>query len=105
MLTVAAQCAKDKLTIADNTASRYTCGSSSLASTATYRDGDVSFHFTTDGSGTGSGFIATYKLIDKAVASKKSMQAVLLGTLFARQGDRVKGVKGVPKSASLWHLN
>lgn len=69
-LAVSAQCVQDKLAVADSSASRYTCGSSKDKASANYSNGDVSVHFTTDGSGSGSGFILTYKLIDKPVSSK-----------------------------------
>ena len=36
----------------------------------TYSSGDVSFHLTSDASGSGSGFILNYRLVDKPVASK-----------------------------------
>jgi hypothetical protein len=62
LLTDASQCSKDKLTVADNSASNHTCGASSAGSPTTYRDGNVSFLFSTDGSGSGSGFILCYKL-------------------------------------------
>ncbi|CAB4018747.1 Hypothetical predicted protein, partial [Paramuricea clavata] len=61
-IEVATQCSKDKLTVADNSASNQTCGASPAGSPTTYRDGNVSFHFSTDGSGSGSGFILSYKL-------------------------------------------
>jgi hypothetical protein len=64
------QCSKDKLEVADNSVIDFLCGESSSGSPDTYNDGDVSFHFTTDGSGSGSGFILTYKLVDKPVSSK-----------------------------------
>ena len=64
-------CTKDKLTVADNSATGSTCGQSFVSGPAkSLKDGDVSFHFTTDGSGSGSGFMLTYKLIDKPVQSK-----------------------------------
>ena len=65
-LTDSSQCWKDKLLVADKTASRYTCGTSSDASPATY-NGDVSFDFTTDSTGSGRGFILTYKLVNESV--------------------------------------
>ena len=65
-----AGCTKDKLSIADTVQSANTCGTSSASSTRKYPNGDVSFHFTTDGSGSGRGFMLTYKLIDKPVQSK-----------------------------------
>ena len=64
------QCLKDKLEVADNSVFGSVCGALSSSSPDTYNDGDVSFHFTTDGSGSGSGFIMTYKLVDKPVSSK-----------------------------------
>ncbi|CAB4034775.1 Hypothetical predicted protein, partial [Paramuricea clavata] len=66
----AIQCSKDKLTVADNSGHGYTiCGHApSAGSPDTYNDSDVSFHFTTDGSGSGNGFILTYKLIDKPIS-------------------------------------
>jgi hypothetical protein len=70
----ATQCSKDNLTVADNSGHGYTiCGhesSGSAGSPDTYNDSDVSFHFTTDGSGSGNGFMLTYKLIDKPTSSK-----------------------------------
>lgn len=69
-LTDSSQCAKDKLVVGDSSKSKYTCGTSSAASPSTYDDGDVWFQFTTDTSGSGSGFILTYKLVDKPVQSK-----------------------------------
>ncbi|CAB3987648.1 tolloid 2 [Paramuricea clavata] len=71
----ASQCSKDKLTVADNSASNYTCGVSSAGNTTTYRDGNVSFLFSTDGSGSGSGFILTYKLLNKSPVSNQSTSA------------------------------
>ena len=65
-LTDSPQCWKDKLLVADKTTSFYTCGTSSDANPQTY-NGDVSFNFTTDSSGSGRGFILTYKLVNESV--------------------------------------
>ena len=65
-LTDSPQCWKDKLLVADQNTSHYTCGTSSDANPAMY-NGDVSFNFTTDSSGSGRGFILTYKLVNESV--------------------------------------
>ncbi|CAB4029237.1 Fibroblast growth factor receptor 1, partial [Paramuricea clavata] len=65
------QCTKDKLEVADNSGFDFKCGASP-GSPDTYNDGDVSFNFTTDGSGSGSGFILTYKLVDKPASIPSS---------------------------------
>ncbi|CAB4026347.1 Hypothetical predicted protein, partial [Paramuricea clavata] len=61
----ATRCQKDKLEVEDNSFYTSVCGESSAGRLATYNDGNVSFHFITDRSGSGSGFTLTYKLIDK----------------------------------------
>ncbi|CAB4033372.1 Hypothetical predicted protein [Paramuricea clavata] len=72
LLSGTSQCWKDKLTVADNSATNYTCGASSAGNTTTYRrDGNVSFLFSTDGSGSGRGFILTYKLLTESPVSSK----------------------------------
>jgi hypothetical protein len=38
--------------------------------------GDVSFHFTSDASGSGYGFLATYKLIEKPGTGKYSYRNI-----------------------------
>ena len=67
-LTDSPRCRKDELVVADKTNSRsfFTCGTSSDASPRTY-NGDVSFIFSTDSSGSGRGFILTYKLVNESV--------------------------------------
>ena len=90
LLPDAVQCANDKLSVGDNTASSNTCGTSrDPGPTKEYSDGDVSVHFTTDGSGSGRGFMLTYKLVDKPVASKYHCGNVVLKAREPRRGFRV----------------
>jgi uncharacterized membrane protein YhdT len=60
------KCSKDKLTEANNGKFRFICFPLLTGNPTTYKDGDVSFYFTTDNSGSGIGFLFTYKLIDKS---------------------------------------
>ena len=64
-LTDSPQCRKDKFVVAYKAKFRNWCGKSSNASPATY-DGDISFIFKTDSSGSGRGFMLIYKLVDES---------------------------------------
>ncbi|CAB4029158.1 Hypothetical predicted protein, partial [Paramuricea clavata] len=63
----AARCGKDRLAIEGKSFNDFVCGVRSAGRVATYNGGNVSFHFTTDGSRSGRGFMLTYKFIDKPV--------------------------------------
>ena len=64
----ASQCTKDKLLVSDGNFTSPICGSRSqynhTSKLYTFKNGDVSFHFTNDATGSGRGFLTTYKLID-----------------------------------------
>jgi hypothetical protein len=74
------KCAKDKLLLTDSTGDPGIpiCGISNnpKRESFTLMGGDVSFHFTSDASGSGYGFLATYKLIEKPGTSKYSYRNI-----------------------------
>jgi hypothetical protein len=70
LLTDVNGCKKDKLTFSDNSGFGNTnCGAFSYRCPEIYSDGNFSFHFTTDGNGSGTGFILTYKLSKSQVGT------------------------------------
>ena len=80
------QCANDKLLVTDGNFNAPICGTRSQYNLPlapyTFKNGDVSFHFTSDADGSGRGFLATYKLIDGVTNPSTSESCNNVGLLI-----------------------
>ena len=82
----ASQCTKDKLLVTDGNFNSPVCGTRSQYNLPlrpyTFKNGDVSFHFTSDADGSGRGFLVTYKLTDGATHPSTSDSGSNVGLLI-----------------------